>query len=173
MLCCPVGSGLCDGLITRPEESYRVSVCVWSRNPERGPMFELGTTGKWMNEWRVFTVHGFSEANSRPRSSSFPNPKVCFRVCNKPSLKHVLIPAHPITLDFFKMYIMLISHLCLYLPSGPSVLLTKMLLSIVIFVHAIFHDHPIKTFKKPGESNRKWFLLNLNPYPPCFPYLFL
>jgi hypothetical protein len=22
--------GLCDGLITRPEESYRVSVCVWS-----------------------------------------------------------------------------------------------------------------------------------------------
>jgi hypothetical protein len=27
--------GLYDGLITRPEESYRVSVCVWSRNPER------------------------------------------------------------------------------------------------------------------------------------------
>jgi hypothetical protein len=23
-----VGSGICDGLITRPEESYRVSVCV-------------------------------------------------------------------------------------------------------------------------------------------------
>jgi hypothetical protein len=23
-----VGRGLCDGLITRPEESYRVSVCV-------------------------------------------------------------------------------------------------------------------------------------------------
>jgi hypothetical protein len=23
-----VGIGLCDGLITRPEESYRVSVCV-------------------------------------------------------------------------------------------------------------------------------------------------
>jgi hypothetical protein len=23
-----VGGGLCDGLITRPEESYRVSVCV-------------------------------------------------------------------------------------------------------------------------------------------------
>jgi hypothetical protein len=28
-----VGRGLCDGLITRPEESYRVSVCVWSSNP--------------------------------------------------------------------------------------------------------------------------------------------
>jgi hypothetical protein len=27
-----VGRGLCDGLITRPEESYRVSVCVRSRN---------------------------------------------------------------------------------------------------------------------------------------------
>jgi hypothetical protein len=23
-----VGGGLCDGMITRPEESYRVSVCV-------------------------------------------------------------------------------------------------------------------------------------------------
>jgi hypothetical protein len=31
-----VGRGLCDGLITRPEESYRVYVCVWSRNPEKG-----------------------------------------------------------------------------------------------------------------------------------------
>jgi hypothetical protein len=30
-----VGRGLCDGLITRPEESYRVCVCVWSRNPKR------------------------------------------------------------------------------------------------------------------------------------------
>ena len=25
---CCVGSGVCDGLITRPEESYRVCVCV-------------------------------------------------------------------------------------------------------------------------------------------------
>jgi hypothetical protein len=31
-----VGRGLCDGLITRSEESYRVSVRVWSRNPEKG-----------------------------------------------------------------------------------------------------------------------------------------
>jgi hypothetical protein len=27
-----VGSGLCDGFITRPEKSYRVSNCVWSIN---------------------------------------------------------------------------------------------------------------------------------------------
>ena len=27
VVCC-VGSGLCDGLITRPEESYRLCVCV-------------------------------------------------------------------------------------------------------------------------------------------------
>jgi hypothetical protein len=27
-----VGRGLCDGLITRPEESYRVSNCMWLRN---------------------------------------------------------------------------------------------------------------------------------------------
>jgi hypothetical protein len=27
-----VGRGLCDGLITRPEESYRSSNCMWLRN---------------------------------------------------------------------------------------------------------------------------------------------
>jgi hypothetical protein len=38
-----VGRGLCDGLITRPEESYRVSNCMYDhRNPERGPMFQAG-----------------------------------------------------------------------------------------------------------------------------------
>jgi hypothetical protein len=42
-----VGRGLCDGLITRLEESYRVSNCMCDhRNPYRGPMFQLGTTGK-------------------------------------------------------------------------------------------------------------------------------
>jgi hypothetical protein len=30
-----VGRGLCDGLITRPEESYRVSVCV-IKKPRKG-----------------------------------------------------------------------------------------------------------------------------------------
>jgi len=29
-----VGRGLCDGLITRPEESYRGSNCMWSTNPD-------------------------------------------------------------------------------------------------------------------------------------------
>jgi hypothetical protein len=44
-----VGRGLCDGLITRPGEFYRVSNCVSDhRTPERGPMFQLGTTGKWI-----------------------------------------------------------------------------------------------------------------------------
>jgi hypothetical protein len=46
-----VGRGLCDGLITRPEESYRVSVCVWSRNPEREAKGRLWTISacEWMN----------------------------------------------------------------------------------------------------------------------------
>jgi hypothetical protein len=42
-----VGRGFCDGLITRPEESYRVSNCMRDhRNPERGPTFQLVPTGK-------------------------------------------------------------------------------------------------------------------------------
>jgi hypothetical protein len=42
-----VGKGLCDGLITRPEESYHVSKCMCDhRNPERGPIFQLGTYRK-------------------------------------------------------------------------------------------------------------------------------
>jgi hypothetical protein len=45
-----VGRGLCDGLITRPGSSYRVSKYVSDqRNPERGLMFQLGTYRK-MNE---------------------------------------------------------------------------------------------------------------------------
>jgi hypothetical protein len=31
-----VGRGLCDGLITRPEESYRMSNGMWLRNLTRG-----------------------------------------------------------------------------------------------------------------------------------------
>jgi hypothetical protein len=52
MLSC-VGRGLCDGLTTRPEESYRVSncVCVWSRNPEKGGQWSvLYYKSLWMNE---------------------------------------------------------------------------------------------------------------------------
>jgi hypothetical protein len=39
-----VGRGLCDGLITRPEESYRVSNCVLLRNLKRegqGPIWAV------------------------------------------------------------------------------------------------------------------------------------
>jgi hypothetical protein len=43
-----VGRGLCDGLITRPEDSYRVSCMCDHRNPERDPMFQMGTAGKMM-----------------------------------------------------------------------------------------------------------------------------
>jgi hypothetical protein len=45
-----VGRGLCDGLITRPEESYHVSVCVWSEKPRKGPHVPVGNRRK-MNEW--------------------------------------------------------------------------------------------------------------------------
>jgi hypothetical protein len=45
-----VGRGLCDGLITRPEESYRVSVCVCViKKPRKGPYVPVGNERK--NEW--------------------------------------------------------------------------------------------------------------------------
>jgi hypothetical protein len=37
---------VCDGLITRPEESYRVSCMCDHRNPEMGPMFQDGNERK-------------------------------------------------------------------------------------------------------------------------------
>jgi hypothetical protein len=54
MLCC-VGRGLCDGLITRPEESYRVSVCVCEiKKPRKGrPKSILDYKRLWMNEWTL------------------------------------------------------------------------------------------------------------------------
>jgi hypothetical protein len=49
-ICCVVlcwGRRLCDGLITRPEEFYRVSNCICDhRNPEKDPMFQVGDYGK-------------------------------------------------------------------------------------------------------------------------------
>jgi hypothetical protein len=44
-----VGRGLRDGLITRPEESYRVSVCV-IKKPLKGSYVPVGNERK-MNEW--------------------------------------------------------------------------------------------------------------------------
>jgi hypothetical protein len=37
-----VGRGLFDGLITRPEESCRVSLYVWSQKPRKGPYVPVG-----------------------------------------------------------------------------------------------------------------------------------
>jgi hypothetical protein len=46
-----IGRGLFDGLITRPEESYRVSKYMRDhRNPERGPMFQVGDDRKMNDE---------------------------------------------------------------------------------------------------------------------------
>jgi hypothetical protein len=50
-----VSRGICDGLITRPEESYRVSVCVWSRNPEKGGQRSIvDYKSLWMNSWILY-----------------------------------------------------------------------------------------------------------------------
>jgi hypothetical protein len=65
-----VGRGLYDELITRPEESYRVSVCVITETPKRGPMFQLGTYRK-MNEWVAKNMRTHKNLPSRCNSFCF------------------------------------------------------------------------------------------------------
>jgi hypothetical protein len=48
------GRGLCDGLITRPEESYRVSNSVWLRNLKGGGQGAI---------WAVKPFHGCMKKN--------------------------------------------------------------------------------------------------------------
>jgi hypothetical protein len=43
-----VGRGFCDGLITRPEESYRVCVCEIAETLKGAKCFSWEPTGKWM-----------------------------------------------------------------------------------------------------------------------------
>jgi hypothetical protein len=49
-----IGRGLCDGLITRPEESYRVYKCVWLRNLKREAKAKL--KGSWSERERETEV---------------------------------------------------------------------------------------------------------------------
>jgi hypothetical protein len=54
-----VGTGLCDGLITRPEESYRVSLCVWLRNLKgggQGPSWAVEPLDGWYQYCSTNTV---------------------------------------------------------------------------------------------------------------------
>jgi hypothetical protein len=59
----------CDGLITRPEESYRASKYMCDhRNPESGPVFQMGTTGKLMNELEK-SISGLLHCSPRPATA--------------------------------------------------------------------------------------------------------
>jgi hypothetical protein len=49
-----VGRRICNGLITRPEESYRV--CVLTDIPKRGPVFHVGNERKINDEWQYNKV---------------------------------------------------------------------------------------------------------------------
>jgi hypothetical protein len=56
MLCCPV-CGLCDGLITRPEESCRVSNSVRLNNLKvggQGPIWAVAPLDGCMDGWLYF-----------------------------------------------------------------------------------------------------------------------
>jgi hypothetical protein len=56
-----VGRGLCDELITRPEESYRVSNPVRLRNLKgqgQGPIWAVETLDGWMDRWMDEWMNG-------------------------------------------------------------------------------------------------------------------
>jgi hypothetical protein len=61
---CLSGRDLCDGLITRPEESYRLCcVCVWSRN--------LKTEEAKTRKWAVKANRRRRSVNGKPLNDSF------------------------------------------------------------------------------------------------------
>jgi hypothetical protein len=58
-----VGRGLCDGLITRPEESYRVSVCVCDQETLKREAKGLSwTISACDDDDDVFRILGFCPA---------------------------------------------------------------------------------------------------------------
>jgi hypothetical protein len=51
-----VGRGLCDGLITRPEETYRVSNSVWLkslRGGGQGPIWAVEPLDGWKSAFKL------------------------------------------------------------------------------------------------------------------------
>jgi hypothetical protein len=53
-----VGRGLCNGRITRPEESYRVSNCMCNQETSKGALCSSWETKrKWMNEYELKAYH--------------------------------------------------------------------------------------------------------------------
>jgi hypothetical protein len=124
------GRGLCDGLITRPEESYRV--CVWSRNPERetkGPSWTISACD-WMRE----SIRLFCESyeNHKYLSPWLKNPEVHHRIHSSsppvfiPSQSNPIHIPQPVSL---RSILIQPSHLIRGLPSGlfPSGFPTKTL----------------------------------------------
>jgi hypothetical protein len=56
----------CDGLITHPEESYHVSVCMWSRTPEKGGQRSvLDYKRLWMNGLITQSQYGTRAGTSK------------------------------------------------------------------------------------------------------------
>jgi hypothetical protein len=111
-----VGRGLCDGLITCPEESYRVSLCVWSRNPEReakGPSLTISAC-EWISQLKTFRM--LYNAYSALRVTSSSRGKDSLRICSTAKLhspetnkttervKHLLAYSQVGTLYFYVVW---------------------------------------------------------------------
>jgi hypothetical protein len=72
MLSC-VGRGLCNGLITRPEESYRVSNSAWLRNLKvrtQGPIWAVEPLDGWMETMSQNCGHQWAYCSSHRRHVS-------------------------------------------------------------------------------------------------------
>jgi hypothetical protein len=79
-------------IITRPEESYRVSNCMCDhRNPERGPMFQVQNEGK-MNEWIIDYLFWLRTGRPGDRGSIPGRGERIFRLAfvSRPALKPTL-----------------------------------------------------------------------------------
>ena len=84
VVCCKVGRGLCVGLITRPDESYRVWYvqCLWSWSLDNGRHTSLGVVAQW-KKVRIITLNLFLSHSHINLRGSTDRPTTSVSFCSK------------------------------------------------------------------------------------------